>query len=36
VRRNPVVVAPIVGTSKPSPLHDAVASLDIELRGSPT
>jgi aryl-alcohol dehydrogenase-like predicted oxidoreductase len=31
LRRNPVVVAPIVGASKPSHIDDAVASLDIEL-----
>jgi aryl-alcohol dehydrogenase-like predicted oxidoreductase len=31
LRRNPVVVAPIVGASKPSHLSDAVASLEIEL-----
>jgi aryl-alcohol dehydrogenase-like predicted oxidoreductase len=31
LRRNPVVVAPLVGASKPSHLDDAVASLDIEL-----
>jgi 1-deoxyxylulose-5-phosphate synthase len=31
LRRNPVVVAPIVGASQPSHLEDAVASLDIEL-----
>jgi 1-deoxyxylulose-5-phosphate synthase len=31
LRRNPVVVAPLVGASKPSHLHDAVASLKIEL-----
>jgi aryl-alcohol dehydrogenase-like predicted oxidoreductase len=31
LRHNPVVVAPIVGASKPSHLEDAVASLDIEL-----
>lgn len=31
LRLNPVVVAPIVGASKPSPLDDAVASLGIEL-----
>jgi aryl-alcohol dehydrogenase-like predicted oxidoreductase len=31
LRRNPVVVAPLVGASKPSHLEDAVASLDIEL-----
>jgi aryl-alcohol dehydrogenase-like predicted oxidoreductase len=29
--RNPVVVAPIVGASKPSHLDDAVAALDLEL-----
>ena len=31
LRRNPVVVAPIVGATKPSHLDDAVASLEIEL-----
>jgi aryl-alcohol dehydrogenase-like predicted oxidoreductase len=31
LRRNPVVVAPIVGASKPSHLADAVASLDVDL-----
>src|SRR5580658_9305574 len=31
LRRNPVVVAPIVGASKTSHLDDAVASLDVEL-----
>jgi aryl-alcohol dehydrogenase-like predicted oxidoreductase len=31
LRRNPVVVAPLVGASKPSHLDDAVASLEIEL-----
>ena len=31
LRRNPVVVAPLVGASKPSHIEDAVASLDIEL-----
>ena len=31
LRRNPVVVAPIVGASKPSHIDDAVASLDLEL-----
>jgi 1-deoxyxylulose-5-phosphate synthase len=31
LRRNPVVVAPIVGVGKPSHLDDAVASLDLEL-----
>jgi 1-deoxyxylulose-5-phosphate synthase len=31
LRRNPVVVAPIVGATMPSHLTDAVASLDIEL-----
>lgn len=31
LRHNPVVVAPLVGVSKPSHLHDAVASLDLEL-----
>jgi aryl-alcohol dehydrogenase-like predicted oxidoreductase len=31
LRRNPVVVAPIVGASKPSHLEDAVASLDVDL-----
>jgi aryl-alcohol dehydrogenase-like predicted oxidoreductase len=31
LRRNPVVVAPLVGASKPSHLEDAVASLEIEL-----
>ena len=31
LRRNPVVVAPIVGASKPSHLADAIASLDIDL-----
>jgi aryl-alcohol dehydrogenase-like predicted oxidoreductase len=33
LRRNPVVVAPLVGASKPSHLVDAVASLEIELTG---
>jgi 1-deoxyxylulose-5-phosphate synthase len=33
LRHNPVVVAPLVGASKPSHLDDAVASLDIELTG---
>ena len=31
LRRNPVVVAPLVGATKPSHLDDAVASLEIEL-----
>jgi 1-deoxyxylulose-5-phosphate synthase len=31
LRRNPVVVAPLVGASKPAQLAEAVASLDIEL-----
>jgi aryl-alcohol dehydrogenase-like predicted oxidoreductase len=31
LRRNPVVVAPLVGATKPSHIDDAVASLDIEL-----
>jgi hypothetical protein len=31
LRRNPVVVAPIVGATKQSHLRDAVASLEIEL-----
>ena len=31
LRHNPVVVAPLVGVSKRSHLHDAVASLDLEL-----
>jgi 1-deoxyxylulose-5-phosphate synthase len=31
LRRNPVVVAPLVGASKPSHIEDAVASLTIEL-----
>jgi aryl-alcohol dehydrogenase-like predicted oxidoreductase len=31
LRRNPVVVAPIVGVGKPSHLQDAVASLHITL-----
>ncbi len=31
LRRNPVVVAPLVGASKPSHIEDAVASLAIEL-----
>ncbi len=31
LRHKPVVVAPIVGASKPSHIDDAVASLDIEL-----
>jgi 1-deoxyxylulose-5-phosphate synthase len=31
LRRNPVVVAPLVGASKPSHLADAVGSLDITL-----
>ena len=31
LRNNPVVVAPLVGASKPSHLDDAVASLEIEL-----
>jgi diketogulonate reductase-like aldo/keto reductase len=33
LRRNPVVVAPFVGATKPSHLDDAVASLAIELTG---
>ncbi len=31
LRHNPVVVAPIVGATKPSHLDDAVASLDLDL-----
>ena len=31
LRHNPVVVAPLVGATKPSHIDDAVASLDIEL-----
>ncbi len=31
LRRNPVVVAPIIGATKPSHLTDAVASLEIQL-----
>jgi aryl-alcohol dehydrogenase-like predicted oxidoreductase len=31
LRHNPVVVAPLVGATKPSHLDDAVASLEIEL-----
>ena len=31
LRRNPVVVAPLVGATRPEHLTDAVASLDIEL-----
>ncbi|MCU1682494.1 MAG: alcohol dehydrogenase [Amycolatopsis sp.] len=31
LRHNPVVVAPLVGASKPSHLDDAVASLDLDL-----
>lgn len=31
MRHNPVVVAPLVGASKPSHVDDAVASLEIEL-----
>ena len=31
LRRNPVVVAPIVGASKPSHIDDAVASFELEL-----
>jgi aryl-alcohol dehydrogenase-like predicted oxidoreductase len=31
LRRNPVVVAPLVGATKPSHLDDAVASLEIKL-----
>jgi aryl-alcohol dehydrogenase-like predicted oxidoreductase len=31
LRRNPVVVAPIVGATKPAHLHDAIASLEITL-----
>jgi aryl-alcohol dehydrogenase-like predicted oxidoreductase len=31
LRRNPVVVAPLVGASKVSHIDDAVASLDIDL-----
>jgi len=31
LRHNPVVVAPLVGASKPSHLDDALASLEIEL-----
>jgi aryl-alcohol dehydrogenase-like predicted oxidoreductase len=33
LRHNPVVVAPLVGASKPQHLTDAVASLDIDLTG---
>lgn len=31
LRRNPVVVAPIIGASKPSHLEEAIASLDVVL-----
>jgi diketogulonate reductase-like aldo/keto reductase len=31
LRRNPVVVAPLVSATKPSHIDDAVASLEIEL-----
>jgi 1-deoxyxylulose-5-phosphate synthase len=31
LRRTPVVVAPLVGASRPANLDDAVASLEIEL-----
>jgi diketogulonate reductase-like aldo/keto reductase len=31
LRRNPVVVAPLVGATKPSHITDAVASLEINL-----
>jgi 1-deoxyxylulose-5-phosphate synthase len=31
LRKNPVVVAPLVGATKPSHLEDAVASLDVTL-----
>ncbi|HXA73165.1 MAG TPA: aldo/keto reductase [Acidimicrobiales bacterium] len=31
LRHNPVVIAPLVGASKPSHLDDAIASLEIEL-----
>ena len=31
LRRNPVVVAPLVGASKPSHIDDAIASLELEL-----
>jgi 1-deoxyxylulose-5-phosphate synthase len=31
LRRNPVVVAPLVGATKPSHVDDAVASLEINL-----
>ncbi|MGP0103036.1 MAG: aldo/keto reductase, partial [Solirubrobacteraceae bacterium] len=31
LRRNPVIVAPIVGASKPSHIDDAIASLKLEL-----
>jgi 1-deoxyxylulose-5-phosphate synthase len=31
LRRNPVVVAPLVGAGKPSHIEDAIASLDVEL-----
>jgi aryl-alcohol dehydrogenase-like predicted oxidoreductase len=33
LRHHPVVVAPLVGASKPAHLADAVASLDIDLTG---
>jgi aryl-alcohol dehydrogenase-like predicted oxidoreductase len=33
LRHNPVVVAPLVGASKPSHIEDAVASLDVDLTG---
>jgi 1-deoxyxylulose-5-phosphate synthase len=33
LRHNPVVVAPLVGATRPSHIDDAVASLDIELTG---
>lgn len=31
LRRNPVVVAPLIGAGKPAHIKDAVASLEIEL-----
>jgi aryl-alcohol dehydrogenase-like predicted oxidoreductase len=36
LRRNPVVVAPLVGVSRPAQLADAVASLDIRLTDDET
>lgn len=33
LRSNPVVVAPLVGASRPAHIEDAVASLDLELTG---